>query len=227
MTESNPPRPLRAAGRTAAEGIDGLTQIAVRAVASIKARDIVVLDVTGRTSYTDVLVLCTGTSSRQVRAIANRVVSSHKDAGRGRPMGVEGLEAGRWVLVDLGDVIVHVFEEVSRDTYDLDGLWVDARQIPMEELGLTPHGLLPGESQAADERSLLAPDEDDDWDDEDEDEDDAESAIDPDLADINPADYADLDGIDEDDLNDADLDDADLDEGEDAGDDDTDAGARA
>ncbi len=219
MTESNPPRPLRAAGRTAAEGIDVLTQIGVRAVASIKARDIVVLDVTGRTSYCDVLVLCTGTSSRQVRAIANRVVSSHKDAGRGRPLGIEGLEAGRWALIDLGDVIVHVFEEAARDTYDLDGLWVDARQIPMEELGLTPHGLLPGESQAADERSLLAPDDDeDDWDDEDEDED-GEAEADPDLAGINPADYADLDGLDEDELDEDedDLDDADLDEETDPG----------
>jgi hypothetical protein len=75
--------------------------------------------------------------------------------------GVEGLEAGRWALIDLGDVIVHVFEEAARDTYDLDGLWVDARQIPMEELGLTPHGLLPGEARPNVDRSLLEPDDED------------------------------------------------------------------
>ena len=157
MTENNPPRPLRAAGRAPVEGVWSLCQVAVRAVASLKAEGIVVLDVTGRTSYCDALVICTGVSGRQVRAIAERVVRSHKDAGLGRPLGVEGLDAARWCLVDLGDVIVHVFEARSREQYDLDGLWQDARQVSMEDLGPDAHGLLPGEAPPNGGRSLPEP----------------------------------------------------------------------
>jgi len=161
MTENNPPRPLRAAGRAPVDGVWSLCQVAVRAVASLKAEGIVVLDVTGRTSYCDALVICTGVSGRQVRAIAERVVRSNKDAGLGRPLGVEGLDAARWCLVDLGDVIVHVFEARSREQYDLDGLWQDARQVSMEDLGLDAHGLLPGEARPNVDRSLLEPDDED------------------------------------------------------------------
>ncbi len=214
MTENNPPRPLRAAGRAPVEGVWSLCQVAVRAVASLKAEGIVVLDVTGRTSYCDALVICTGVSGRQVRAIAERVVRSHKDAGLGRPLGVEGLDAARWCLVELGDVIVHVFEARSREQYDLDGLWQDARQVSMEELGLDAHGLLPGEARPTIDRSLLEPDDED-----------LSDELDPDLEGLE---YIDEDGdLDQDDDldEDEDLDDGELDEDEDLDEDELDEDA--
>jgi len=120
-----------------------LVQLAVTTVSEVKAEDIVIIDVRGRTSYCDVLVLCTGITGRQVRAIANQLLSSHKRAGRGRPLGAEGLDAGRWALVDMGDVVVHVFDDPWRGYYDLDGLWMDAPRVSMDEVGLTEEGLMP------------------------------------------------------------------------------------
>ncbi len=76
----------------------------------------------------DYIVLCSGSSDRQVRATANYVVDELKGLGH-RPIGVEGLTNGRWVLVDYGDVIFHVFEEDVRRYYDIDGLWADAPRI--------------------------------------------------------------------------------------------------
>ncbi|MEL6346447.1 MAG: ribosome silencing factor [Myxococcota bacterium] len=114
-----------------------LTQHIVACLLDKKARDISVLNVEGRTSYCDRLVLCTGTSSRQVRALAEHVAQAMKsDHGR-RPLGREGTEAGRWVLVDFGDVVVHIFDTQSRDHYDLDGLWVDAPRVTLSALGFS------------------------------------------------------------------------------------------
>ena len=133
------------------EGLVGLVQLAVTTVSEVKAEDIVIVDVRGRTSYCDVLVLCTGITGRQVRAIANQLLGAHKRAGRGRPLGVEGLDSGKWALVDMGDVLVHVFDDPWRGYYDLDGLWMDAPRISMAEVGLTEEGLLPRLAEAAEE----------------------------------------------------------------------------
>jgi ribosome-associated protein len=128
-----------------------MARLAVEAVSALKAEEIRVLDVEGRCSYCDVLVLCTGRADRHVRAIAGNIVQEHKRARGKPPLGVEGLAGGRWVLVDLGDVLVHVFDDASRGYYDVDGLWMDARQIPFEELGLTDEGLPLDEPEAATE----------------------------------------------------------------------------
>jgi ribosome-associated protein len=125
------------------EGVVALAQLAVRTVSELKVEDIKVIDVRGRTSYCDVLVLCTATSERQLRAAAGLLVTSHKQVGRGRPLGVEGQDSGRWALIDMGDVLVHVFYEHWRGYYDLDGLWMDAERIQMSDLGLTEDGVLP------------------------------------------------------------------------------------
>ena len=110
-----------------------------------KAQDIVVINVEGQTSYCDLLVLCSGTSGRHVRALAEHVVAMMKAAGS-RPLGTEGLGTGRWVLVDLGAIVVHIFDGESRLHYDLDGMWVDAPRLPFSELGIPEEAAPDGET---------------------------------------------------------------------------------
>ncbi|NOR43048.1 MAG: ribosome silencing factor [Gammaproteobacteria bacterium] len=102
--------------------IDELKQLAVNALEDLKAEDITVLDVRGKTTVTDWLVIATGSSSRHVKSMANNVIVEAKDAGE-TPLGSEGEVEGEWVLVDLGDVIVHIMQRQVRDYYDLESLW--------------------------------------------------------------------------------------------------------
>lgn len=98
-----------------------------------KALNVRVLNVRGLSSLTDYLVLASGQSDRQVQAIAESVrvgLKLHHDLP---PMAVEGVREGRWVLIDYGDVMVHVFHEPVRDYYDLDGLWREAIEVPVPE----------------------------------------------------------------------------------------------
>ena len=111
---------------------------AIQAIQDRKGAGITVLDVAGRTSICDAIVLVTGSHARHVSAIADGIVRVWKDERGGRPLGVEGQTTGRWVLIDLGDVVVHIFDGPMRGYYDLDGLWLDARKVPLEELGLEP-----------------------------------------------------------------------------------------
>ena len=120
----------------AALKIQQLTQQVVSCLYDNKAHDIAVLDVEGRTSYCDRLVLCSGSSGRQVRALAGHVMSAIRQSGN-HPLGTEGLGSGRWVLVDLGAVVVHIFDEESRSHYDLDGMWADANKITLSSLGVS------------------------------------------------------------------------------------------
>ncbi len=99
-----------------------LKDFAVDKVDDLKARDIVVLDVSDRSDVTDFMVVCTGTSKTHVRAIAEHLVSEAKEIGQ-QPLGVEGKDTGEWVLVDLSSVIVHVMQEQVRDLYQLEKLW--------------------------------------------------------------------------------------------------------
>ena len=101
-----------------------LTQIVVDALDALKAQDLCVLDVRELASFTDYMVIASGRSNRQVKALADNVVMAAKKAGI-RPLGVEGMVQGEWVLVDLGDVVVHTMQPVTRDFYQLEKLWVD------------------------------------------------------------------------------------------------------
>ncbi|MCU7940742.1 MAG: ribosome silencing factor [gamma proteobacterium symbiont of Bathyaustriella thionipta] len=101
---------------------DELKALAVNAVEDVKAFDVNVVDVMGRSSVTDVLVFASGRSDRQVKSIANNVVIEAKKAGVA-PLGVEGLNTGEWVLVDLGDVVVHVMLPQVRDYYGIERMW--------------------------------------------------------------------------------------------------------
>lgn len=99
-----------------------LKQIIVEALEDLKGVDIKVLDVRGKTSVTDIIVIAAGTSDRQVKALARNVVDKVKEKGI-RPLGIEGEREGEWVLVDLGDVVVHVMLPQVRDFYNLEKLW--------------------------------------------------------------------------------------------------------
>lgn len=99
-----------------------LKQLAIDALDELKAEDITVLDVKDKTTVTDWVIIATGSSSRHVKSIANNVVVAAKKANRS-PLGTEGEAEGEWVLVDLGDVIVHVMQGQVREFYDLESLW--------------------------------------------------------------------------------------------------------
>lgn len=99
-----------------------LQKLVVDALEEVKGVDIGVLDVREKASFTDVMVIVTGTSNRHVKALANNVVEEAKKHGV-RPLGVEGEQQGEWILVDLGDVVVHVMLAEVRDFYGLERLW--------------------------------------------------------------------------------------------------------
>ena len=105
----------------------------VKAVMGKKATDIVVLDVRGLTSIADFFIICSGSSNRQVMAIAEFIQVDLKKHGI-KPLSVEGIKEGHWILLDYGHVIIHVFYEPLRSFYDLEGLWTDAKRINAESL---------------------------------------------------------------------------------------------
>lgn len=109
------------------------TRIVVDAALDVKAEDVIALDVHELSSFADVFVVATGRSDRQVRAIADAVEKAAKDAGA-PPLGVEGHAEGRWVLIDLDDVIVHVFTPETRENYDIERLWSDAAKVALPQL---------------------------------------------------------------------------------------------
>ena len=106
-------------------------KIGAQAALDKKAEDVVILDVRGLTSYADYFVVASGTSDRQVSAIADAIEEQMKIYGH-RTIGGEGYTRGHWVLLDFGDVVAHIFYEEARAFYDIEGLWADARRIPME-----------------------------------------------------------------------------------------------
>ena len=98
-----------------------------------KAYNVRILDVRKISSLTDFIVLASGSSDRQVKAAAESVHLGLKKDYDTMPIGVEGLNEGRWVLIDYGDVMVHVFHEPVRLFYDLDGLWCDADEVTLQD----------------------------------------------------------------------------------------------
>lgn len=98
-----------------------------------KAYNVRLLEVKGLSSLTDYLLIASGRSDRQVQAIAEGVRLGLKQDHATAPLAVEGMNEGRWVLIDYGDVMVHVFQEPIRDFYDLDGLWSEAAEVTIPE----------------------------------------------------------------------------------------------
>jgi ribosome-associated protein len=96
-----------------------------------KARDVVTLELSGLTDIAGFFVVATGTSERHVKTIADGVEQGMKEKGI-PPLSIEGYDEGRWIIVDYGDVIVHVFLEELRELYDLESLWIEAKRQTME-----------------------------------------------------------------------------------------------
>jgi ribosome-associated protein len=101
---------------------------AVRAADSRKALDIKVLDLSGITSFTDYFVICSGSNSRQIQAIADEVSQRLKKRGE-LPISLEGYEQAEWILMDYADFIVHIFSAKAREYYDLERLWRQAKEV--------------------------------------------------------------------------------------------------
>ena len=101
---------------------DACLQMAVDALEQLKAVDIVVLDVRDRASFTDYMIFASGTSSRHASAIADSVLERAKQSET-PPLGIEGQDIGEWILIDLGDVIVHIMLPEVRTYYELEKLW--------------------------------------------------------------------------------------------------------
>jgi len=113
------------------DGARELAKLVAAAGLDKKAERIEIIDIGEKVDYADFLVLMSGRSDRQVRAVADGVVEVLREQGH-RPGSIEGMQQGQWVLVDYTDVIVHVFVDEARRYYDLEGLWMDATRVPFE-----------------------------------------------------------------------------------------------
>ena len=99
-----------------------LRDLVLKTLDDMKALDVIVLDVRGKTSITDIMIVASGTSARHVKSIAETVAFKAKEAGE-PPLGMEGVNDGEWALVDLNGVVVHVMQPKVRDFYQLERLW--------------------------------------------------------------------------------------------------------
>ncbi|WP_096188329.1 ribosome silencing factor [Evansella halocellulosilytica] len=110
-----------------------ILDIAVKAVDDKKAENIIALDMKGISLIADYFVICHGNSESQVEAIAKEVIDQAQEAGVELKR-LEGFDESRWVLIDLHDVIVHVFHKEDRQYYNLEKLWGDARHVNIDQL---------------------------------------------------------------------------------------------
>ena len=108
-----------------------LAKLLARLIDEKKGEDLVVLDVRGRASYTDFILIASAYSARHVQGLAEHLLSEAAKQGI-RPLSVEGLSQGHWVVLDFQDAIVHLFYEPVRKIYDLEGLWMEAPRLEWE-----------------------------------------------------------------------------------------------
>lgn len=105
-----------------------LYSLIVDALHDAKAKDIVVLDVRKVSDFTDYMVIVSGTSSRHVQSTADKVIEKLRGHGH-RAVGVEGMDLGEWVLIDFGEVVVHVMRPQTRDFYNIEKLWSEGKKV--------------------------------------------------------------------------------------------------
>ena len=109
-----------------------LVKLAAKAAGEKKAQDILILDVANLLVITNYFLICSGKTSRQVKTIS-QFIQEKLDEQKTKPMGREGEDKGKWVLLDYGDVVIHVFTEEERNYYELERLWRDAPRVEWQE----------------------------------------------------------------------------------------------
>jgi ribosome-associated protein len=122
--------PASEGGSVASDSARGTAAAIAAAAIDKKAVAVEILDVAGKVDYADFLVIMTGRSDRHAQALAQGIEDALRQKSV-RPVAVEGLPNGMWVLMDFGDVVVHVFQDEARQLYDIEGLWLDARRLPV------------------------------------------------------------------------------------------------
>ncbi len=110
--------------------------IAAAAVDSKKGKDIIIQHVSDLLIVTDYFVIASGANDRQVRAIADEIKDKMREKAGIRPIGIEGYDDGNWILLDYGDVVVHVFQPETRDFYRIETMWSDAPLVDVKEAGI-------------------------------------------------------------------------------------------
>lgn len=122
-------------GRSQPEPADRARALAA-AIAEValehKALHVEIIDVRGKVDYSDYVVVMSGRSDRQVNALGRHIEEDLKRLHDARCLGIEGMPSGTWLLMDYGDVIVHIFHEDTRGYYDLETLWMDAARVAVE-----------------------------------------------------------------------------------------------
>jgi ribosome-associated protein len=111
----------------------GKLMTAARAAAERKAIDMVAIDIRKVAAFAEFFLVCSGTSTRQVQAIADEVMEKMREERDARPLHTEGYETATWILLDYGDLIVHVFTDESRQFYQLERLWRDADRVALPQ----------------------------------------------------------------------------------------------
>ena len=114
--------------------LEQLQQLVIEKLDDMKAQDIKVIDVRGKSSITDLMIIATGNSTRHVKSLAQTVELAAKESGV-KPLGMEGEQQGDWVLLDLNDVILHVMLANVRDFYNLEKLWEAGQSLPQARVG--------------------------------------------------------------------------------------------
>ncbi len=113
-----------------------LAAAAARVAVENNGKDVIVLDVSDQSAEFDLFVLATGTSRRQLHAISEQIDDVlEKELGDTR-LGIEGYDESRWIVLDYGSVIIHLFDDETREYYDLESLWADGKRVPLSDLGL-------------------------------------------------------------------------------------------
>lgn len=113
-----------------------LAAAAAKVALENNGRDVMVIDVCAQSAEFDFFVLATGTSRRQLHAISEQIDDELEKGLGDQRLGIEGYEESRWIVLDYGSVVIHLFDEDTRDFYDLESLWADGKQVPLSEFGL-------------------------------------------------------------------------------------------
>jgi ribosome-associated protein len=104
-----------------------------------KAKDTVILELKDLSTIADYFVICSGENPAQIRAIAGAIDEFFSNM-KIQPLGREGMDFARWVLIDYGDIVIHIFDEETRAFYDLEKFWIDAPRIPVEDMPMHSGG---------------------------------------------------------------------------------------